>query len=69
MLQEMLTIKSDDVEGRNEAYKAIMRGKNIPLSNMPESFKVLVKELEGLALDVRVYDENGNEIDLNHLFN
>lgn len=68
MLQEMLTIKSDDVEGRNEAYKAIMRGRNIPLSNMPESFKVLVKELEGLALDVRVYDENGNEIDLNHLF-
>jgi len=68
MLQEMLTIKSDDVEGRNESYKAIMRGKNIPLSNMPESFKVLVKELEGLALDVRVYDENGNEIDLNHSF-
>ncbi len=66
MLQEMLTIKSDDVEGRNEAYKAIMRGKNIPLPNLPESFKVLVKELQGIALDVRVYDENGNEIDLNH---
>jgi DNA-directed RNA polymerase subunit beta len=66
MLQEMLTIKSDDVEGRNEAYKAIMRGKNIPLPNLPESFKVLVKELQGIALDIRVYDENGNEIDLNH---
>ncbi len=66
MLQEMLTIKSDDVEGRNEAYKAIMRGKNIPLPNLPESFKVLVKELEGIALDIRVYDENGNEIDLDH---
>ncbi len=66
MLQEMLTIKSDDVEGRNEAYKAIMRGKNIPLPNLPESFKVLVKELQGIALDIRVYDENGNEIDLDH---
>ncbi len=66
MLQEMLTIKSDDVEGRNEAYKAIMRGKNIPLPNLPESFKVLVKELQGIALDIRVYDENGNEVDLNH---
>ncbi|MGC8611729.1 MAG: DNA-directed RNA polymerase subunit beta [Athalassotoga sp.] len=63
-LQEMLTIKSDDIEGRNEAYKAIMRGKNIPLSNLPESFKVLVKELQGLALDVKVYDDLGNEIKL-----
>jgi DNA-directed RNA polymerase subunit beta len=63
-LQEMLTIKSDDIEGRNEAYKAIMRGKNIPISNLPESFKVLVKELQGLALDVKVYDDNGNEIKL-----
>ncbi|MCL4408063.1 MAG: DNA-directed RNA polymerase subunit beta, partial [Thermotogae bacterium] len=63
-LQEMLTIKSDDIEGRNEAYKAIMRGKNIPISNLPESFKVLVKELQGLALDIKVYDDNGNEIKL-----
>ncbi len=63
-LQEMLTIKSDDIEGRNEAYKAIMRGKNIPISNLPESFKVLVKELQGLALNVKIYDDNGNEIKL-----
>ncbi|MGB9789798.1 MAG: DNA-directed RNA polymerase subunit beta [Thermotoga caldifontis] len=63
-LNEMLTIKSDDIRGRNEVYKAILKGKNIPEPGIPESFRVLIKELRGLALDVRVYDENGNEIDI-----
>lgn len=63
-LSEMLTIKSDDVLGRNEVYKAILKNKNIPDAGIPESFKVLLKELRGVALDVKVYDENGNEIDL-----
>lgn len=63
-LNEMLTIKSDDIKGRNEVYKAILKGKNIPEPGVPESFRVLIKELRGLALDVRVYDENGNEVDI-----
>ncbi len=63
-LNEMLTIKSDDIRGRNEVYKAILKGKNIPEPGIPESFKVLVKELRGIALDVRVFDENGNEVDI-----
>jgi DNA-directed RNA polymerase subunit beta len=60
----MLTIKSDDIKGRNEAYKAILKNMNIPEPGVPESFRVLIKELKGLALDVRLYDENGNEIDI-----
>jgi len=63
-LNEMLAIKSDDIKGRNEVYKAILKGKNIPEPGIPESFRVLIKELRGLALDVRVYDENGNEVDI-----
>jgi DNA-directed RNA polymerase subunit beta len=63
-LSEMLTIKSDDVQGRNEVYKAILKNKNVPEPGIPESFKVLVKELRGVALDVKVFDENDNEIDL-----
>ena len=63
-LAEMLTIKSDDIKGRTEAYKAILKGKDIPEPGIPESFRVLIKELRGLALDVRLYDENGNEIDI-----
>ena len=63
-LAEMLTIKSDDIKGRNEAYKAILKGRNIPEPGIPESFRVLVKELRGLALDVRLYDDEGNEIDI-----
>ena len=66
-LNEMLTIKSDDIRGRNEVYKAILKGKNLPEPNIPESFKVLVKELRGLALDVRVYDEHGNEVDVDRI--
>jgi len=63
-LAEMLTIKSDDIKGRNETYKAILKNLNIPEPGIPESFRVLIKELRGLALDVRLYDENGNEIDI-----
>ena len=61
-LQEMLTIKSDDVNGRNRAYEAIVKGDNIPRPGIPESFKVLLKELQSLALDVTVLDEDGNEV-------
>jgi DNA-directed RNA polymerase subunit beta len=66
-LNEMLTVKSDDIKGRNEVYKAIMKGKNIPEPGLPESFKVLVRELRGIALDVRVFDNEGNEIDIEKL--
>ena len=61
-LQEMLTIKSDDMEGRKRAYRALLTGKNVPQGGMPESFKSLIKLLRSLALDVRVYDTNGKEV-------
>ena len=61
-LQEILTVKSDDVIGRVKAYEAIIKGQNIPTPGVPESFKVLIRELQSLALDVRVLDEEGNEI-------
>ena len=63
-LQEILTVKSDDVTGRVKTYEAIVKGANIPKPGVPESFKVLVKELQALCLDVRVLDETGNEIEL-----
>ena len=63
-LQEILTVKSDDVTGRVKTYEAIVKGNNIPQPGVPESFKVLVKELQSLCLDVRVLDENGSEIEL-----
>ena len=63
-LQEILTVKSDDVTGRVKTYEAIVKGNNIPQPGVPESFKVLVKELQSLCLDVRVLDENGAEIEL-----
>jgi len=63
-LQEILTVKSDDVTGRVKTYEAIVKGSNIPKPGVPESFKVLVKELQALCLDIRVLDENGNEIEL-----
>ena len=63
-LQEILTVKSDDVTGRVKTYEAIVKGANIPKPGVPESFKVLVKELQALCLDVRVLDEKGNEIEL-----
>ncbi|MGN1458552.1 MAG: DNA-directed RNA polymerase subunit beta [Acutalibacteraceae bacterium] len=63
-LQEILTVKSDDVVGRVKTYEAIVKGQNIPKPGIPESFKVLIKELQSLALDVQVLDKNGNEINL-----
>ena len=63
-LQEILTVKSDDVTGRVEAFESIVKGKNIPQPGIPESFKVLVKEFQSLCLDTRVLDKNGEEIDL-----
>jgi DNA-directed RNA polymerase subunit beta len=63
-LQEILTVKSDDVTGRVKTYEAIVKGNNIPTPGVPESFKVLVKELQSLCLDIRVLDEHGNEIEL-----
>ncbi|MDR3209001.1 MAG: DNA-directed RNA polymerase subunit beta [Oscillospiraceae bacterium] len=63
-LQEILTVKSDDVTGRVRTYEAIVKGRNIPKPGVPESFKVLVKELQSLCLDVRVLDEDGNVIEL-----
>lgn len=67
-LQEILTIKSDDVVGRVKAYESIVKGQNIPQSGVPESFKVLVKELQSLALDVKVLDKDDNEIDLRQTY-
>jgi len=63
-LQEILTVKSDDVTGRVRTYESIVKGHNIPQPGVPESFKVLVKELQSLCLDVRVLDENGEQIEL-----
>lgn len=63
-LQEMLTIKSDDVFGRVKTYEAIVKGENIEKPGIPESFKVLVKEMQSLALNIEVLDENGNIIDI-----
>ena len=57
-------MKSDDVTGRVKTYEAIVKGENIPKPGVPESFKVLVKELQALCLDIRVLDEQGNEIEL-----
>ena len=63
-LQEILTVKSDDVTGRVRTYESIVKGHNIPKPGVPESFKVLVKELQSLCLDVRVLDEDGKKIEL-----
>ena len=66
-LQEILTVKSDDVTGRVKTYEAIVKGQNIPTPGVPEAFKVLVKELQALALDIKVLDHEGNVIDLDTL--
>ena len=63
-LQEILTVKSDDVTGRVRTYEAIVKGHNVPKPGVPESFKVLVKELQSLCLDIQVLDKDGNEIEL-----
>ena len=67
-LQEILTVKSDDLTGRRKTYEAIVKGLNIPKPGIPESFKVLIKELQALALDVHVLDEDGEEIDIKNGF-
>ena len=63
-LQEMLTIKSDDTVGRVKAYEAIVKGENIAEPSIPESFKVLLKEMQSLALDVQVISEEGGEVEV-----
>ena len=63
-LQEILTVKSDDIVGRVKTYEAIVKGQNIPTPGVPEAFRVLVKELQALCLDIRVLDKDGQEIDL-----
>jgi DNA-directed RNA polymerase subunit beta len=67
-LQEILTVKSDDVVGRVKTYESIVKGYNIPKPGVPESFKVLIKELQSLGLDIRVLDKDNNEIDLRQNF-
>ena len=67
-LQEILTVKSDDVVGRVKTYESIVKGYNIPKPGVPESFKVLIKELQSLGLDIRVLDKDNNEIDLRQKF-
>ncbi len=67
-LQEILTVKSDDVVGRVKTYEAIVKGQDVPKPGIPESFRVLIKELQSLGLDVRVQDSNGDEVDLKQNF-
>ncbi len=67
-LQEILTVKSDDMTGRTKTFEAILKGQNIPTPGIPESFKVLVKELQALCLDIKVLDEAGEEIELSDFF-
>ena len=67
-LQEILTVKSDDVVGRVKTYESIIKGQNVPKPGIPESFKVLIKELQSLGLDVKVLDQEGGEIDLKQNF-
>ena len=67
-LQEILTVKSDDIVGRVKTYEAIVKGQNVPKPGIPESFKVLIKELQSLGLDVRVLDKDDQEIDLKQNF-
>jgi DNA-directed RNA polymerase subunit beta len=66
-LQEILTVKSDDIMGRTKTYEAIVKGKDMPEPGIPESFRVMVHELQALALDVRMMDDDGNEMDLKQM--
>ena len=63
-LQEILTVKSDDLMGRQKTYEAIVKGEPVPKPGVPESFKVMIRELQGLGLDVRVLDDKGEVVDL-----
>ena len=67
-LQEILTVKSDDTVGRVKTYEAIVKGQNVPKPGIPEAFKVIIKEFQSLCLDIRVLDENNEEIDLKSTF-
>ena len=67
VLQEMLTVKSDDIVGRTKTYESIVRSENVAQPGIPEAFKVLIKELQGLALDVKVLTEDKEEIGLREL--
>ena len=67
-LQEILTVKSDDTVGRVKTYEAIVKGQNVPTPGIPEAFRVLVKELQSLGLDINVIDTDGNTIDLKQSF-
>ncbi|MEG1895028.1 MAG: DNA-directed RNA polymerase subunit beta, partial [Oscillospiraceae bacterium] len=67
-LQEILTVKSDDMVGRVKTYEAIFKGNEIPKPGIPESFRVLIKEMQSLCLDVRVLDKNNEEIDLKQTY-
>ena len=67
-LQEILTVKSDDVVGRVKTYESIVKGQNVPKPGIPESFKVLIKELQSLGLNVKVLDKDKQEIDLKQSF-
>ena len=67
LLQEMLTVKSDDTEGRLATYKAIVEGTQLPQPSIPESFKVMIKELQGLGLDVRMLNDKDQEFNLSDL--
>ena len=67
-LQEILTVKSDDIVGRVKTYESIVKGQNIPTPGVPESFKVLLKELQSLSLDVKVFNRDHEEIDLKQNF-
>jgi DNA-directed RNA polymerase subunit beta len=66
-LQELLTIKSDDVLGRVRVYESIVKGDNIPEPGIPESFKVLIKEMQSLCLDVEVLDQDGQQVEIREL--
>jgi DNA-directed RNA polymerase subunit beta len=63
-LQEILTVKSDDVTGRIKTYESIVKGENIPVPGIPESFKVLIRELRSLCLNIKVLDNEGREIEI-----
>ena len=67
LLQEMLTVKSDDIEGRYNTYKAIVEGLPLPEPSVPEAFKVLIKELQGLCLDIRLLTDTNKEFNLSDL--
>jgi DNA-directed RNA polymerase subunit beta len=67
-LQEILTVKSDDVVGRVKTFEAIVKGKNVPRPGIPEAFKVLIKEVQSLGLDIRVLNKDNQEIDMKQTF-